>query len=100
MASTLTLQLFSYRKPTVSISLDSPSMMSLVSGFLNCPHSPPMRHRHSGKELCYSIMSIREDQLYEDMLRSGEVALYAKLLNTLVEVSAMLPPTVAWKMQI
>ena len=37
MASTLKLQLFRNIKPTVSISLDSPSMMSLGDGFLNCP---------------------------------------------------------------
>ena len=38
MASTLKLQLFRNIKPTVSISLDSPSMMSLGDGFLNCTH--------------------------------------------------------------
>ena len=37
MASTLKLQLFRNIKPKVSIGLDSPSMMSLGDGFLNCP---------------------------------------------------------------
>ena len=49
-------------------------MMRLVSMSLNCPH-PPMRHRPSRKELCHFTMNISEDQLYEDMLNSGEVLL-------------------------
>ena len=55
-------------------------MMSLVSGFLTV-HSPPMRHRPSRKELCYIIMDIIEDQLYEDLLKSGEVVLLTKSSN-------------------
>lgn len=37
MASAFALQLVRIRKPAVSISLASPSMMSLVDGFQNCP---------------------------------------------------------------
>ena len=40
----------------------------VVSVFLTV-HSPPMRHRLS------RIMNITEDQIHEDMLRSGGVAL-------------------------
>ena len=49
-------------------------MTRVVSGFQTV-HSPPMRHRPSRKKLCYFIMNITEDQLYEDILKSGEVAL-------------------------
>ena len=49
-------------------------MMSLVSMSLNCPH-PPMRHRPSRKKLRDFMMNISDDQLYEDMLKSGEVVL-------------------------
>ena len=67
MASTLKLQLFRNIKPTVSISLDSPSKMSLVGWF------PPMRHRLS--RYYFAIMNIREDRLSEGMLKSGDIVL-------------------------
>ena len=58
MVSTLTLQLFSYKKPTYSISLDSPLMVSSV-------HASELS----------TVMNISEDQLYEDMLKIDEVVL-------------------------
>ena len=69
MASTLTLQLFRNRKPAVSISLDSQSMMSQDDGFLTCPQ-PSNEKRKKKKSYFFS-----EDQLYEDRLKSGEVLL-------------------------
>ena len=46
-------------------------MMSLGDGFLNCPQLS----YETQKKLCRFIMNISEDQLYEDMLKIGEVAL-------------------------
>ena len=46
MASNFALQLFTNSKPAVSISLDFPSMMSLVNRFLNYPQ--PSYETHTG----------------------------------------------------
>ena len=46
-------------------------MMSPVVGF----DSSPMRPRLNRKKLCYFIMNISEDLLYEDGLKSGKVLL-------------------------
>jgi len=77
--TTLKLQPFRDIKPTVSISLDSPSMMSLGDGFLNCPQpsyetQTELKKKKKKKKKEIS-MNISEDQLYEDMLKSGEVVL-------------------------
>ena len=49
-------------------------MMSLGNGFLNCPQLSYETQTELKKKCCF-IMNISEDQLYEDMLKSGEVAL-------------------------
>ena len=73
MASSLKLQVFRNIKPTVSISLDSPSMMSLGDSFLNCPQSSyETQTEYKENVLFYHEFLISEDQLYEDMLKRGE----------------------------
>ena len=54
--------------------------MSLVDDDVTCGHiselpAALLRHRPSRKKICYSIMNISEDQLYEEKLKSGEVVL-------------------------
>ena len=49
-------------------------MMSLEDTFLNCPQ-PSYEKQTELKKMCCFIMNIGDDQLYEDMLKSGEVAL-------------------------
>ena len=49
-------------------------MMSLGDSFLNCPQLS-YETQTELKKLCCFIMNISEDQLYEDMLQIGEVAL-------------------------
>ena len=77
MASTLKLQLFRNIKATVSISLDSPSMMSLRGGFLSLSLSLSLSYETQTelKKIVLFYHEHYEDQLYEYMLKSGEVTL-------------------------
>ena len=67
MASIFVLQLFTNSKPTVSISLDSPSMMYMVNDDVTSKQS----HMRRRKKLLHFFMNISEDQLYESRFENG-----------------------------
>ena len=59
---------------TVKIEIFFEKSLKNKSAFLTA-HSPPTRDRQSRTKWYYFITNISEDQLYEDMLKSGEIVL-------------------------